>query len=872
MVIQAKALRVSVMLALVVVANVAMAVPVPADIGVINPERIRYWLIQRGEVAAGADEPHLQQAVAEYSRSARQSQQMSSVKMPRSVVEAERRRLQQRHSSTAPALVSPQRVSSQSAIASDVTKTVKVLAVLVDFPNLKFSSSGLSASDTDMYYASYPADHYQDLLFSTSGFTGPRGQTLTSVYQYYQAVSGQSFFFTGTVKGWFTASQNAEYYGGNDLGSSTDLNVAELVKEAVTAALATMSVAELASYDVEDPNDLNSNGNLNEPDGVIDNVMIFHSSIGEESGGGKLGSNAIWSHRYFVDLSAQGYLVPGTGMKLFSYSIQPIDSSIGVAAHEFAHGLGLPDEYDMSDQADKDGSPVGLWSLMSTGCWAGSIAGSQPSGLSPYARSYLQDKYQGRWLKEDEIAFESIPKSGMTFSLNQAINSAAVNQVAIALPAAQLAFKAPYQGRYQYYSGQGNMLSSSMRFSLELPASTEKLTLNMQASWEIETDYDYMLLKVNGVAIAGNHTKASNTINGEKHIITGKSADVAAAEGNDAWVALAYDLSRFAGSSVEIEINYMTDEGLVESGITLDDISVKRGSTVLYGDNAEAEGKMILAGYSRITETRSGASSRYLIQLRSHNGVDAGLTSAGYEPGVLLWLENSAYYDNYVAEHPGFSLIGVIDADQNLIGNRGSEVQLRDAAFSTVAQTVYSGDAHLGAVSLFDDSLDYSAPLQPQSGMVLPTLGLTMEVLSQASDNSTAVIRLANASADPTFSPLSAAIQLTQEGATVSVTGMVSGGEGAYAYAWDFGDGATSQVASPSHTYASVGSYTITLTVTDAQNMVVTHSIGVTIDSVITNTAEASTVSSGGGSLTRGWLMWLVFIVFWRGAHVRRLV
>ncbi|QYK09290.1 immune inhibitor A domain-containing protein [Shewanella mangrovisoli] len=843
------------MLALLSGASIAAPNHTPADAGVINKERILYWLIKRGEVSADASDSVKQAAVEAYIARA----SLAQPKEPRMVIEAEHDRLQ-KAKSTAMMRASAQRVLADA----DVTKTVKVLTVLIDFPDLKYNNNGLTASDTDMYYPSYPASHYKNLLFSTTGFNGPQGQTLDSAYQYYQAVSGKTFFFTGDVKGWYTASQNADYYGANDADTGSDANVTELVKEAVSQAVANMSAAELATYDVEDPYDFNDNGNLNEPDGIIDHVMIFHSSIGEETGGGKLGDNAIWSHRYYVDQSTQGYSLPGSSKKLFGYTIQPIDAATGVCTHEFGHDLGLPDEYDTTDNTNKDGSPVGFWSLMSGGSWTGALAGTKPSGFSPYARSYLQKKYKGKWLNEREISLDSIPRSGMEVTLNQASNQDLVNQVSIPLPAAPIAFKAPYQGSYQYYSGQGDMLSNSMSFTANLPATSEKLTLTMQASWEIEADYDYMQVKVNGVAMAGNYTKSVNAINSARHIITGKSSSISTAVGSDAWVGLEYDLSAYAGKAVTIEFTYVTDEAAIESGITIDNISIKQGATELYADNAEIGGKATLAGYSRITSTRPGAASRYLIQLRSHNGVDAGLKDEGFDPGVLLWLEDFSYQDNNVSDHPGHSLIGVIDADQNRISAGSTDVQIRDAAFSTVRQTAYKGDTNLSPVSLFDDSLDYSAPLQPQAGMVLQKLGLTMQVVSQASDNSTAVIRLANANTDPGFTPLTAAIDLSQSGLTATVAAVVDGGEGAYTYAWDFGvAGATSTSASATYTYANAGTYTLTLTVTDAKGASVTVTKTLVVSLPLTAgfsasanqlTVNFSNTSAGGvGSLSYTW-------------------
>ena len=505
------------MLALLSGASIAAPNHTPADAGVINKERILYWLIKRGEVSEDASDSVKQAAVEAFIARA----SFAQPKEPRMVIEAEHERLQKAKTSAV------MRAPAQRVLAdADVTKTVKVLTVLIDFPDLKYNNNGLTASDTDMYYSSYPASHYKNLLFSTAGFSGPQGQTLDSAYQYYQAVSGKTFFFSGDVKGWYTASQNADYYGANDADTGNDANVTELVKEAVSLAVANMSAAELATYDIEDPYDLNDNGNLNEPDGIIDHVMIFHSSIGEETGGGKLGDNAIWSHRYYVDQGTQGYTLPGSSKKLFGYTIQPIDAATGVCTHEFGHDLGLPDEYDTTDNANKDGSPVGYWSLMSGGSWTGAIPGAQPSGFSPYARSYLQTKYKGKWLNEREISLDSIPKSGMEITLNQAINQDAVNQISIPLPAAQIAFKAPYQGSYQYYSGQGNMLTNSMSFTATLPSTSEKLTLSLQASWAIETDYDYMQVKVNGTAIAGNYTKSINAINNARHIIRHSAANL----------------------------------------------------------------------------------------------------------------------------------------------------------------------------------------------------------------------------------------------------------------------------------------------------------------------------------------------------------
>ncbi|CAM4183678.1 immune inhibitor A domain-containing protein [Shewanella aquimarina] len=831
-----------------------------ADAGVINEQQILYWLVKRGELASDASEAEKRAAIKAYTQRAKGYQEKGGqVQAKLESQQSMRQKAQQK--ARVMSFVTPQ-------ADADVTKTVKVLGVLIDFPDLPHDNNRLTAADTPMYYSSYPVAHYQDLMFSTTGFAGPQGQNLLTGYQYYQAESGGSFYFTGKVYGWYTANQNAAYYGQNDPNNDDDDKaVPELVKEAVTQALASMTPSEIASFDVEDPYDLDGDGNLNEADGDIDHVMLFHSSIGEEAGGGVLGDDAIWSHRYFVyEGNSPGYEIPGTGKKVFGYTVQPIDAAAGVVVHEFGHDLGLPDEYDTSNSGD--GSPVGSWSIMSGGSWTGDIPGSQPTGFSPYARSYLQNKYKGKWINETQVDLAAIPTGGQEVQLAEAVNANLVNQISIPLPSDNIPFKQPYAGSYQYYSGQGNLLSTAASFSLDFPASSS-LTLKMKAHWSIETDYDYVQVKVGDVALAGNHTKASNIINNAKNIITGKSSDVAGAEGADSWVELSFDLSAYAGSSDrQISIVYFTDEAVGDYGFVFDELKVLDGESVIYSDGAEEPNTMALnGGFARIDNTRPGKPRRYLVQLRSYNGVDAGLKSHAYEPGVLLWLENFNESDNNSSKHPGSGLIGVVDADQDLIGTNGTATQIRDATFSLYNQSTYFGDNHLAGNSLFDDSQDYSAPLKPQAGIILPELGLTMEVVTQSQDSSSAKVRFeysGTVTPPPAPEALSASIAKTQEGASVSFSANVSGGDGNYQYAWAFGvSGAGSTLAAPTYVYQASGTYQVTLTVTDGAGESVTANtqVAVVIKPVADFSYKASDLtvtfsnlsSQGGGTLSYAW-------------------
>ena len=70
-----------------------------------------------------------------------------------------------------------------------------------------------------------------------------------------------------------------------------------------------------------------------------------------------------------------------------------------------------------------------------------------------------------------------------------------------------------------------------------------------------------------------------------------------------------------------------------------------------------------------------------------------------------------------------------------------------------------------------------------------------------------------------------------------SITGLenlfsakVSGGKTPYTFSWNFGDGITSTLQNPTHIYEDIGTYMVTLTVTDDNNNIVSDSVTVVVE------------------------------------------
>jgi len=768
------------------------------DLATINHQKIAYWLAKRDAYRADESSAALKQAVDDYINSYQQRNQRNLTHVTG----------RQRHSIAKRGLLRAQQINNSTEAT--------VLAILIDFPDLLHSAHGIEPNDSDMYYANYPLAHYQAMLFSDVGFSDPKGDTQRSVKQYFGKESGQSLVFDGKVSGWHTAANNARYYGKND-ALAADENVEALVIEAVTSAVS--AGLDLSDFDADN-------------DGVVDHLLIFHASIGEEAGGGQLAESAIWSHSFSVNNQNNGQPVSiaGSSIKISNYTIQPIDSATGVVAHEFGHDLGLLDEYDLKNT--DPGSPVQGWSIMAAGSWVGQIRGTQPSTFSPLAREYLQQTLGGNWLTQqiiDSSVLSDTPRAISLVPVTQ--HTSAINQLKVTLPAPKKLFKKPYSGEHYYYSGKQSDRRAALSLTLTLPTSTD-LSLSFQAQWDMELDYDYAQVLINGEPQANAQTaKSSGAIDNVGHYISGSSP-------LDAWQLLRFDLSKFSGQTINLEIIYVTDALINQFGLVIDDISLYDGANQLFIDNSESD-NAALSHFKRISELVDTLPISYYLQYRSLSDLDSGLVGDGYEPGLLVWFGDNNVDDNNSSVHPGSGFISVVDADQVMIGRRDTNIQLRDATFSLAMQSAFNGDDHLENVNTFNDGDDYTSPEQPQSGVALPNLGLSFTITSQDSDAIS--LELVKREVE-----LSIGFEATVSGKQVSVKPSSNGT--VVSYQWDFGDGQTSTQATPSHTYQAFGYYTVKLVVIDGQGNNASHQqrllVGPTLQAKMTLSVDALSLTA----------------------------
>ncbi|MFY4775598.1 immune inhibitor A domain-containing protein [Metabacillus sp. RGM 3146] len=636
-------------------------------------------------------------------------------------------------------------------------RTDKVLVLLVDFQDYKHNN--IDQTPGYMWSSDFNQQHYQNMIFGDKDFKLFNGDKIKTFKQYYNEQSGGSYDVEGTVHDWLTVPGKAADYGADAKTGHDNLGPKgprDLIKDSLNAAV--QAGVNISDYDHFDKYDLDGDGNYNEPDGLVDHLMVIHAGVGQEAGGGKLGNDAIWSHRWTI--GQQPYAIPNTTasvpywkgqMAAFDYTVEPEDGAVGVFAHEFGHDLGLPDEYDT--QYTGAGEPVEAWSIMSGGSWAGKIAGTQPTSFSPQNREFFQKTIGGNWANIAEVNYDDLQNHGVATVIDQAVTkSKNPGIVRVNLPKKAVKGIAPAFGQKYYYSNKGDDLHTSMSTPEFDLTNATNATFNFKAHYDVEYDYDF--LEVNAVTSDGTKTLIDKI--GDED--TNNGADSTKGQ----WVDKSYDLSQFKGKKVKLQFDYITDGGLAMDGFALDNAELTVDGKTVFSDDAEGTPKMTLNGFIQ-SNGNFYKDNYYYLEWRNYAGSDESLKygrGVPYNTGMVVWYGDESYTDNWTGPgyHPGYGFLGVVDSHPNVVVGslngkptvaNSTRYQIADAAFSydkTPGFTINSPTRglfqfdSLPGVKRFSDSNSYIDSLLPDAGRILPNNGLKITVLGEARDNSAGMV------------------------------------------------------------------------------------------------------------------------------------
>ncbi len=525
-------------------------------------------------------------------------------------------------------------------------------------PNRAVDNSTVWTSDFNRSY-------YLDLLF------GP-GE---SFKKFYEAQSSGAYTVDGDVSDWVRVSGNASTYGDNsveDYGGAwqfiEDSGNAWYAAQVAAGRSDADIKAQLASFDVWDRYDHDSDGNFDESDGYLDHFQAVHAGEGEDGNGGE---DAIWSHRWYVNQTDYGLTGPtvggtpvlfggaqigNTGYWIGDYTVEPENGGLGVFAHEYGHDLGLPDLYDTNG----GDNGTGFWTLMSAGSWLnhGTVdIGSTPDYMGPW------EKLQLGWLS---YAVVSQGQSG-SYTLSPAAlkTTGQAQALVVDVPdqVVQTTYTAPYSGSYAWWTSSADDLNATLTHSLNLTGA-RSATITAKAWYDIEAGYDYLHAEysTNGGA---NWTEIGTPLSDSSR-------------GN--WTTLRYSVP--GGKQTLFRFRMQSDGGVHLANAFLDDITVKVGNSTLLFDNVESgdNGWTAAGGFKRSTGTESSSGDRYyLAENRAYVGYDStlktgpyqfskGITAPNwverfpYQDGMLVWAVDETYTDNNTIDHQGRGLALPVDA------------------------------------------------------------------------------------------------------------------------------------------------------------------------------------------------------------------
>ena len=622
-----------------------------------------------------------------------------------------------------------------------------------------------SKDNTTIWQADYSQAHYQQLYFG-------EGAGVESLKTYYEAQSSGRYSVDGEVTDWVKVNYNEARYGRNcsASGDCTGQNVWELVKDAANQWVADQEAAgrtdaqikaDLASFDQHDRYDYDGDGDFNEPDGYLDHFQIVHAGGDESDGDPQQGEDAIWAHRWYAyqsdrDLTGPagnlygGAQIGDTGFWIGDYTIQPENGGVSVFAHEYAHDLGLPDDYDTSGAQNNNNE---YWTLMAQSRLNGADEpiGTRPGDLGAW------NKLQLGWLSYASV------KAGDKKIVDlgpQEYNTRNWQAAVVVLPDKTVTTNlgAPFTGTKQYFSGNKDNIDTSLSKTVDLTGATSA-AVTLKGRYNIEADYDYLYVEAS--TNGGSTWTALNGTVGGAPFISDASGRPAISGASATWTDIVVPLVAYAGQKPVVRLHYVTDGGTSSGGFFGDDLAVVINGAAGTPDGAEGTPIWLADGFSVVGATSTASYPNfYIAGNRSYVSYDKYLQTGpynfgwvstkpdwvehfSYQQGLLISYNDTSYSNNNTASHPGGGRNLIIDShpvpfykpDGTLFRSR---IMGYDAPFglSRTDSMVLHVDGtparikSLPAQPLFDDTQQYYYAENPTT-VKLPAVGVKIRVLTQ---------------------------------------------------------------------------------------------------------------------------------------------
>jgi hypothetical protein len=150
-------------------------------------------------------------------------------------------------------------------------------------------------------------------------------------------------------------------------------------------------------------------------------------------------------------------------------------------------------------------------------------------------------------------------------------------------------------GKYAFWSNKGDDSNMTLTREFDLTNASGPINLSFSMWYDLETDYDYLFLEA---STDGQNWEILTTPSGTGEDPSGNSYGWGYNGQTNGWVTEEVDLSQFAGETVQIRFEYITDAAVNGEGFLLDDVRI---DAINYQEDFETdEGGWEGAGFVRV--------------------------------------------------------------------------------------------------------------------------------------------------------------------------------------------------------------------------------------------------------------------------------